>query len=255
MVPNGEAAPAPAVREVPAPSNGRVPECRPRQGLSRERPDGAPEPEAAPALNVRQLLCSGGQCCCEGLREELAVIRADLSQLELENMRSSPPGGSRRGLNLAELEPLSDLLIEDEAAEHLTQAHVRDGPEGWARFAAQHVAPGRLVCTDVSRRKARWCLEGPGGAVQVSDTGLRRFGPLFFGAIHDLFAQRAAVEAMLLASQLTEEEGGPGARRICEIHSYSAAATEWAQGRSLDSPAFKRFCRALCAAVARQVAR
>jgi len=75
-------------------------------------------------------------------------------------------------------------IKEDEMKEHvsfLTLEHIKEGAEGYAKFALERPLKDRITCTDVSRKKLAWKSEA--GEI-IYDTEGQALCKKFFAVIH-----------------------------------------------------------------------
>ena len=86
---------------------------------------------------------------CKGilyqLREEINSLRLELNELK----------SRRKIVKVLPLTPLTDDMFP-EIASHLVIDDIIKGPYSLATFALKHIFLGKIVCTDISRRKIRY---------------------------------------------------------------------------------------------------
>lgn len=86
---------------------------------------------------------------CKGiltqLREEIQSIRLELADLKAK----------RKSLKILPLIPLTDEMFSN-SVNHLSINDIIKGPHGLATFALQHIFLGKIICSDISRRKIRY---------------------------------------------------------------------------------------------------
>jgi hypothetical protein len=83
--------------------------------------------------------------------------------------------------NILNMKPLTDDWLKEQA-QYLTQDVVRQGIEGYARFAVENSFKDRVVCTDFSRRKLKF--KSPTKGVTNDNYGVK-LAKRFFTSIKD----------------------------------------------------------------------
>lgn len=91
------------------------------------------------------------------LQEEIKELRNEMNELrrELSQLKEVKEVKIKKKIDLRNLLPINEEIFT-EATEKLTLEDVINGPSGMASFALEHIFKGRIICSDISRRKVRY---------------------------------------------------------------------------------------------------
>jgi hypothetical protein len=107
---------------------------------------------------------------------KISELEGRLERIAIKGVEKSTTTTNTQNINLL---PLTEEHMK-RCAHNLTLDHIKDGPLGYARYALEHMFKNRLNCTDKSRNKVAYAIDG---GYEVIDCGMSKLAPKFFKCI------------------------------------------------------------------------
>jgi len=115
-------------------------------------------------------------------KNELRELKNDLKDIAMESAKrptNITNNNNRINQTINNLIPITDDYFREQA-QYLTLDHIKEGVEGYAKYALEYPLKNRIVCVDMSRRKLKY--KNDDGEV-VIDQEMTKLSKKLFGAI------------------------------------------------------------------------
>lgn len=145
--------------------------------------------------------------------ENLAILGMNKTTNNIQNNSSHVQNNNQRILNLS---PITQDHFEEQA-QFLTIEHIKDGADGYARYAIEYPLKDRVLCVDFSRRKIKY--KDDDGEIK-SDPEMSRLSKKLFKALEDRNKKLTTEYINELKKKLFTETGEKKEMSEDEIETY-----------------------------------